>query len=582
MRWGRRLALCLSAVALAACPVEPPADDDDSGGAEPAPTPTPDPSGEVPATLEIGPPVACADPVEGFDRLRPAATERGLSPDLRYVDGPKPCLEILGGLVSSDLDGDGDPDLLFHDRDGFPLLYANDGDGHFSPRLVSADVRGTWGRSVLSHAALDLDGDRLPEVVATGPGLVLMARNLGGLQFAPWEVLYEEPGWPRRCFNTQTWGDVDGDGDLDLFLPSIDPVVDADALLDFTMEGPPPGWGPTLDPLLLNVDGAFELVAELPMTPAGEAGLSILGVFTDRDDDGDLDLLVAADRAAGPPLPPTAFFRNDGVDADGRPILVNDAAEIGADLPADGMGLGSGDFNGDGVLDYCFSDIRPHLQCLLSDGAGGYYEGGAALGLTIAAAGPTPQGDPGDWSGWSVEFVDLDNDGWPDVAGTGGGQADVPFPDVLWQGLPGGQFLERSAELGFDDPASHFGMAADDFDGDGSPDLVISGWRGPVSFWENPCSSQAWVDIELVGAGLNSEAIGARVELGWGDGRRELREVHALRTMGQSSSRTHVGLGGAEGLDSLRVRWPGGGPISVAEDLPVRRVITVLHPDAAR
>ena len=52
-----------------------------------------------------------------------------------------------------------------------------------------------------------------------------------------------------------------------------------------------------------------------------------------------------------------------------------------------------------------------------------------------------------------------------------------------------------------------------------------------------------------------------------------------LRTVGQSPSRIHFGLGRLSRLDSLEVRWPGGAR-SLGESLPVNRVITVEHPDA--
>lgn len=567
-----RCALFL-ALLLAGCPEPTPgsSDDDDATGDDD------DATAGAEAEVLPGPTVSCDAPVEGFDRFTEEGVARGLDFNLAYQSGPKPCFEVLGAVVSSDLDGDGDPDLLLHNRDGFPGLFENDG-GQFRPTPVNLPVRPTWDRSVLSFAAVDLTGDALPDVVVTGADLLLMSPNLGGLQFGPWQVLWDDPAYPRACFNTQVWGDIDRDGDLDVVLPAIDPVPTADSLLDFENIGEDQVAGVSTEVLLLNDGGTFAAPIDLHQGTDGSDGLSIVGFMTDRDADGDTDLYIASDRPA-PENPPSAFFRNDGPGT-GGPTLVNDAASIGADLRINGMGLGSNDLNGDGLLDYCMSDVSPKLACLLSDGTGGYYEAGAALGLVSAWASDVDPvtGDPNDMSTWSLELVDLENDGRLDVAVAAGGLVGQPMPDVLWQGQADGTFVERTDDVGLGTLVEHFGMVADDFDGDGHRDLLFSGWQVQPTFWSNPCSSNGWIELKLEGPPGNTAGLGARVETDLGD-RVDLQEIHALRSLGQSSPSVHVGLGDAPATGEVVIHWPDG-LVTRIDSLEANRVVRVRHPDA--
>ena len=547
-------------------------DDDDTGPDDDDASPDDDD-----VEILIGERVDCAAPISGFDRFEEQGLARGLDLELSWLPQPKPCFEILGTVVASDLDADGDPDLLFHDRDGFPALYANDGGGQFERVPVDLPVRDDFDRSVLAFAAVDLDGDLLPEVVVSGADLLLASPNLGGLNFGPWQVLWDDPAYPRACFNSMAWGDIDRDGDLDVVLPAIDPVPDAEHVLEFDDKGQTKA-GVSSEVLLINDGTGFGPPIELHQGADGSDGLSMIAFLTDRDLDGDSDLFIASDRPA-PTNPPSAFFRNDGPGPAG-PALVNDAAGLGADIRINGMGLGSNDLNGDGFLDYCMSDVAPKLACLLSDGGGGYYEAGAALGLTSQWASSTnPEtGDLNDMSSWSVEMVDLDNDGWVDVVAAAGGTPGQLMEDAIWQGQADGGFVERSAETGVRDPAEHFGMVADDFDGDGFRDLVFSGWTGRPTFWSNPCGEGRWIELRLVGPPGNTAALGARVETDLGH-RVDIQEVHALRALGQASPGLHLGLGAAEQTGSVTIYWTDGRITSIPS-LDANRVVTVRHPEA--
>jgi enediyne biosynthesis protein E4 len=513
----------------------------------------------------------CVAPEQGDDpaapewsdlRLAPVAAERGLVLDLP----PRPARvgSFGGGVVAEDLDGDGDIDVSYVDLWGRATVYANDGLATFEPTVVSEGFDAATPPQIATHAAVHVVGDRLPDLVLTGWNRVWVLENLGDLAFAERRPLTPPlTDSHLSVFASIAPGDADGDGDLDLFLPGLGGIHPDDDLR--------PGG---LDLLLWNDGGTFDTSTVLgdPELPSQ----SFAGAWTDRDLDGDLDLLVTS-VSDGHVAQGTSWYDNHGSGlSDPEPM---DMAGF-----ASPMGIARADIDGDGLPDYCLADMGP-TPCFVQS-EDGWTEQGIARGLYTSSRQRV--------IGWSLVFDDLDNDGVVDGLMAGGHSAASyravaegwldhsdyveEHPDTVWFGRRGDglRFVDGTAAYGFGDLSDHYGAAAADFDGDGGLDLVLVGNEDPAELWLNAGTGRSWLEVELDGPDSNPQGFGARVSVLTEDGWQE-REISGPAGYGQGPSRAHFGLEGDEQVHTIEVVWPGGA-VSTVDGVEARRVVTIPHP----
>lgn len=246
------------------------------------------------------------------------------------------------------------------------------------------------------------------------------------------------------------WGDIDGDGDLDLYLP----------------HHMAPGQ------LWVNQGGTFTL--EAAARGADNDGAIGLGaVFVDYDNDGDQDLYVTNDG-------PNRLYRNDG---SGHFLDVAPAA--GVDDARAGTSSSWADYDNDGLLDlyvvnygHCGgTDID---KALVYDGDALYHnDGDGTFTDRTALLGP-PEITEG--AGFQAAWFDYDHDGDQDLYLANDFVGPRPRANVLWRndgpdGAGGWRFTDVSAESQTGVSINSMGIGIGDFDRNGGLDVAVSNIR---------------------------------------------------------------------------------------------------------
>lgn len=171
--------------------------------------------------------------------------------------------------------------------------------------------------------------------------------------------------------------------------------------------------------------------------------------------------------------------------------------------------------------------------------------------------------------GWGTAFVDVDNDGWPDLIVANGhvypevdnaatGEVFKQQRLVYWNRRDG-QYFDMSALAGPGIAARHAsrGLAIGDLDNDGQEEIVILNMGETPSLLKNVAPQLGNSILVRAMTASGRDAIGARVTVTAGD----LKQMDEVRSggsfMSQSDFRLHFGLGKATSAQ-LSVRWPDG------------------------
>lgn len=445
------------------------------------------------------------------------------------------------GVAAGDVDLDGDVDLYFTSNvgpgyDHNDQLFLNDGAGHFEDGSaawgVGLEIGRSWGAV---FADLDNDGD--PDLLIANSGRNEVLINTG----ARFEWVRGDVGfrtWDVEVYaSSMNLADLDGDGILDVY------VVNHMFQGGNQVNGPFPE-----DELYLGRgDGTFiDVCNRLDATRTNNGGF--VAGWSDFDEDADLDLYLVADSFIEPFK--NEVFRNDGPGEGGRTdwLFETISEGSGADVTMDGMGLAIGDYDGDEHLDFYVSNTGG--EKLFHNELGGHWV--ESVGPANALAG----GDDREVS-WGTEFVDVNHDTWPDlVVAFGGSESFVENRNSLLINDHG--VFHRDDEAGFTQNGDSHGIAVFDMDRDGCMDVAVANLRQAPELHQGVCSG-GWVGLELEGTVSPRDPAGARVRLTVGD--RVLVQELGLGSTSIHGGRwkgLHFGLGGAEEIDDVEVRWPSG------------------------
>jgi hypothetical protein len=137
-------------------------------------------------------------------------------------------------------------------------------------------------------------------------------------------------------------------------------------------------------------------------------------------------------------------------------------------------------------------------------------------------------------------------------------------PRELYRNLGNGRFAEVSAG-DLSKPLSSRGAAFGDYDNDGDIDVLVVNFNSKPSLYRNDGG---------IGASSNRDAIGARVEIETG-GQTQIGEVRSGGSyLSHNDIRVHFGLGSAERVDRIRIRWPNG-RMDTLEGMNTRQYVTL-------
>jgi hypothetical protein len=452
-------------------------------------------------------------------------------------------------------------------------------------------------------------------------GKDILYRNLGG-ETPPGQQVTFLPAVNtgldhNEATNGAAWGDIDRDGDLDLYISTIggsryylylnngDGTFTEDAVgRGLALESALPHQGQSISFGDYNLDGWLDVHTTewgidrsdpavgahsvLMRNRGDEAPGSFVNVtelagveldvkaiqygfassFSDLDLDGWPDLAVTGDF-----FTPQLFWNNgDGTFTDGT-----EAA--GVNKTGSPMGTAIADYNGDGLLDWFVTAIDSN-RLYTNNGDRTFTDFSKALGV-----------EDGDW-GWGAAFIDIENDGDLDIMMTNGflhsdrppqaSQESAFTPMRLWRN-DDGIYSEVSSEYGVTDLKEGRALVTFDYDNDGDLDVYIANNGSTPTFYRNDIESgNNWLRLKLNGVASNPDGIGARVELVAAEGSSPVLKVLTGGNdyLGQSESIIHFGLGAnIESVDTVTIRWPSG-IVQILSEVASNQLLLVTEPES--
>ena len=473
--------------------------------------------------------------------------------------------EIMGsGAALFDADGDGDLDAYLVQSGRFPgrtdgtpgnELYINDGTGRFvRVRATGAEDQG-YGMGV---TAGDYDNDGDVDLYVTNVGTNALLANDGAGTFTD---VTQVAGVQGQGFSTAAvFFDADRDGDLDLFVVNYvawHRGVERECF-DY-------GTGvrnycdpgnyqlPDRDILYRNDgDGTFtDVSGPAGLTAASGNGLGV--VSADFDGNGLPDIFVANDKTMN------HLWLNQGEMTFRDDAVLWGCAMDDHGITKAGMGVVAEDVDNDGDPDLLVVNIEGETDSYYRNEGSYFVDATAVRGLGTVSRRYTRFG---------VALADFNNDGLLDLYEANGRvtwspepEAEDVFaePNVLMQGTAD-QFAVVSPGGGVEGTLVHTsrGVAIGDVDDDGGLDLLVVNRDAPAYLLMNRAPSRGhWARVETLAR--NGRAERGAVVSGLVNGERRFRRAQAAGSyLAAHDMRIHFGLGGADRLVDVQVRWPSG------------------------
>lgn len=420
-------------------------------------------------------------------------------------------------IAVTDMNNDGKDDIVrMNQGNDLTIEYQNQTGEIFS----TFNIGNLANFSQWSMCVADVNNDGHNEVMTGGAydDVKLVIASNDGSSYSTTEL----PG-PTLFVQGSNFVDINNDGFIDVFACHDD----AESRI----------WGNDGMGNLIQQDSWIDMATDPVSDNSGNYG----SVWTDFDNDGDIDLYIAKCRQGVTDTTDArrinALFVNDG-----NGNYTEMAEEYGLKIAWQSWTADFQDVNNDGWMDCFVTNHDYEAQLLINDGTGHYVE---AMNTGI------------DVSGLAIQGVmrDFDNDGFMDIIVSGTvhhifrNNGDLTFTEV--NGVFGSNDIESFAlgDLNNDGFVDVYGGYASVYTNPSNIDDVM---------WLNDGNSNNHLAVQLEGTVSNRNAIGARIEI-YGDWGIQVREVRSGESYGiMNSMIQYFGLGTATEIDSVVVRWPSG------------------------
>ncbi len=497
-------------------------------------------------------------------------------------------IETMGsGGAWIDYDNDGFLDLFLVNGGPTPAykpakaprnaLFRNLGNGTFVEVTAKAGLGGN-GSFGMGAAVADFDNDGYPDLYVTGYPRSTLYRNQRNGVFADIGIKAGVAN-SKRFASSAGWFDYDKDGNVDLLvLNYLDWSYESDVYCGDKRRGMRQYCHPDnykgVSPALYknNGDGTFtDATKQTGIENSDGKGLGL--VLADFNRDGWTDIFVANDGVRN------FLYWNLG-NGKFRDATYESGAGFSEDgFPEAGMGCDAADYMHEGWMGIYVTHLEFQWNRLYRYAGKGTFldstvEAGLARGRNLL-------------SGFGTRFVDYDNDGWPDLAVANGHildnihlvHPDVEYaePKLMLRNLGGGKFENASASLGtaFQVKRVGRGMILGDFDNDGDLDIVTTNnGQQPELLRNDGGNRNSWIGFRLIGVQSNRDAIGAQITIRAGQLRQTDQIKGGTSYLSSGDPRLYFGLGGAERVDEVGIRWPSGREEKL-EHVRARQILTV-------
>ncbi|OIQ29008.1 MAG: hypothetical protein BM564_07270 [Bacteroidetes bacterium MedPE-SWsnd-G2] len=444
----------------------------------------------------------------------------------------------LGSGVSFvDFNSDGWDDIsLATDENSTPLFFQNN-NGVFEPIDLGLPIS-SYQNKQLTWVDFDNDGDKDLFITSNTDGNILFQNN-GELSFID---VTEESGLETENISTNgvSWGDVNNDGYLDLFMSNRGEIATVQNHL-----------------YLNNGDGTFSNnTEESNIMDVAEA--SFCSVMFDFNNDGWLDIFVANDK----PLYPNRLYKNDG---DGTFTEVGESS--GAGIIMDAMTATVDDYNNDSYMDIYITNTQSGNILLENNGDETFTDVTSLSGTDFNSL------------GWGAVFFDAENDTDLDL------YVSSMFDGSVYNYLSSALYINNGDET-FDiceeadndnDTSESYANAIGDFNNDGLIDFVVTNNTDDIFlFYNNSMNPGNWLKLNFEGVESNRDGIGTLIELGI-DENAQYRMVRCGEGyLAQNSLTQHFGVGDATEIDYLKISWPSG-QVDWYYDIEVNQSLSFLE-----